>query len=568
MIRTRLSDKLAQLARATRADVLNAPTEQVIAQCRLLLCAISSLAIALEPTQPPQYADATALTLFAYLAFSAILVGLTRYRFLSPRTRQVIHFADVVIISVLLCLTDGPTSPFFVFFTFALLAATLRWHWQAVVATAAALSGVLLVSSIVKGTPASAAGNDLNTAIISGTYLIVAGGMLAYVSTFYERSRERFAKLAPGPVLSTDEASNPSIRQLLAHSAIVLEAPRILAVWEEAEEPYVNLASWRGGIYEETRYPAGTFGDLVNPALARVAFLTGEASSEFALLSAGPMRIKKEPIIDPDLTKKFSICGVATAPFVGVICTGRVFILDRESWSDDHLLLTEIIAARTGIELDRQAVQRQNEEAIASQERMRLARDLHDGVLQGLTAAALQLKLTEQASDQERGSRLDLIRQLLTKEQRRIREFVDQTFPKRGAEKVATLDRDLRHQLEETGQYWNCTTSLSVSPPDVQIPQALAVQLSLMLSEAVANAVRHGGASNVDVAMTKADGHLIVNVRDNGKGFNSQPIQDAPQEQEPIVASSLHERVCALGGSLTVSSNPTGAELAIRLPVS
>jgi signal transduction histidine kinase len=131
------------------------------------------------------------------------------------------------------------------------------------------------------------------------------------------------------------------------------------------------------------------------------------------------------------------------------------------------------------------------------------------------------------------------------------------------------LGRDLRHQLEETAQYWNCTTSLSVAPPDVQVPQALAGQLSLMLSEAVANAVRHGGASNVDVVMAKAEGHLVINVRDNGKGFNGQRTEDAPEE--PVTAgigvTSLRERVCALGGSLTVSSYPTGAELAIRFRV-
>jgi signal transduction histidine kinase len=564
----RLSEKLAHLARTTRAEMLNAPTEQVIAQCRLLLCALSSLAVALEPTQPAQYAAATALTLFAYLAFSAVLVGLTRYRFLSPKTRQAIHFADVVIISVLLCLTDGPTSPFFVFFTFALLAATLRWHWQAVVATAAVLAGVLLVASVNKVAPSSAAANDLNIAIISGAYLIVAGGMLAYVSTFYERSRERFAKLAHWPTLRAGDASRPPIQQLLAHSAIALEAPRILAIWEETEEPYVNLACWREGTYEETRHAAGTFGDLVDPALADVAFLTGDADSELVLLPTGPMRIK-ESVIDPHLTAEFSIRGVANAPFVGAICTGRVFILDRDSWSEDHLLLTEIIAARTGIELDRQAVQRQNEEAIASRERMRLTRDLHDGVLQSLTAAALQLNLTEQALDQERGSRLNLVKRLLAKEQRRIREFVDEIFPKRGAEKLAMLGRDLRIQLEETARYWNCTASLSVAPPDVQVPQALAGQLSLMLSEAVANAVRHGGASNVEVVMAKAEGQLVINVRDNGKGFNGQRTEEAPQE--PVVAdigvTSLRERVCALGGSLSVSSYPTGAELAIRFPV-
>src|SRR5437016_2796544 len=251
MVRMRLSDKLAHLARTTRADMLNAPTEQVIAQCRLLLCALSSLAIALEPTQPTQYAEATALTLFVYLAVSALLVGLTRYRFLSPRTRQAIHFADVVIISVLLCLTDGPTSPFYIFFTFALLAATLRWQWQAVVATAAALAGVLLVAGVSKATPAGAPGNYLDTVIIGGAYLIVAGGMLAYVSAFYERSRARFAMLAQWSVRKEGEASSPSILELLAHAAIVLEVPRILAIWEEAEEPFIHLAFWKQGRGQE-----------------------------------------------------------------------------------------------------------------------------------------------------------------------------------------------------------------------------------------------------------------------------------------------------------------------------
>src|SRR5437763_6754531 len=126
-----LSEKLAYLARITHADMFNAPTEGVIAQGRLFLCALSILAIALEPPQPAQYAEATTLTLLAYLAFSAILVGLTRYRFLSSRTRQAIHFADLVIISVLLSLTGGLRSPFLVLFTFALLAATLSWPRQA-----------------------------------------------------------------------------------------------------------------------------------------------------------------------------------------------------------------------------------------------------------------------------------------------------------------------------------------------------------------------------------------------------------------------------------------------------
>ena len=106
-----------------------------------MLCGLSLLTVSLDPTQPSQDATGAVFTLTLYLALAAILVALTRYRFLSPRLCGAIHVADIAIISVLLFLTDGPTSPFFVFFTFVLLAATLRWQWQAVIATAAAPYG-------------------------------------------------------------------------------------------------------------------------------------------------------------------------------------------------------------------------------------------------------------------------------------------------------------------------------------------------------------------------------------------------------------------------------------------
>jgi signal transduction histidine kinase len=186
-----------------------------------------------------------------------------------------------------------------------------------------------------------------------------------------------------------------------------------------------------------------------------------------------------------------------------------------------------------------------------------------------LTAAALQLNLADQAPDKDRKSRLDLVKRLLASEQRRIREFVDKVYAKPVVEKYSTLGSDLEQQLEETAQYWNCKTSLSVVPPDTSVSNALANELALLLAEAVANAVRHGGASNIDVKIEKGKGSLVINVRDNGKGFNSEPIEET--RRELVVAgtgaASVRERVCALGGSLTVSSSPTGAELAIRLPV-
>src|SRR5262249_53248735 len=159
MARPRLSEKLVYLERLTSADIFNAPAERVIAQGRLLLCALATLAVQVAPTQPTQYAAVAEFILWVYFAFAAILVALTRYRFLTPTMRGLIHVVDVVMISELLFFTDGPSSPFFVFFTFALLAAMLRWQWQVVIATAAALMGVLFIVRITG--VAIAANNDL-----------------------------------------------------------------------------------------------------------------------------------------------------------------------------------------------------------------------------------------------------------------------------------------------------------------------------------------------------------------------------------------------------------------------
>jgi signal transduction histidine kinase len=160
--------------------------------------------------------------------------------------------------------------------------------------------------------------------------------------------------------------------------------------------------------------------------------------------------------------------------------------------------------------------------------------------------------------------------QLLTKEQRRIREFVEGIAPKPMSKNDVMLGRDLQQLLFETAQHWDCATSLSVAPEDTKVSRSLGVQLSLMLAEAVANAVRHGGASNIDVAIEKDQDHLVVNVRDNGRGFGGPAVRYDHQE---LVASdfgpvSLRDRVGELGGSLAVSNSPMGAELEIRVPVS
>jgi len=528
------------------------------------------LALNLDPTPPTGYAVIIYITLIVYCLFAGLLIAWTGWRIPTFVESQFIHTADIAFMSIFMFLIEGPTSPIFASFTFVLLAATLRWDWKGVLITVAILALLLLIASIVEVIDQTIGSDnyDLNEQIIHGVYLIAAGGMLAFVSALREHNRGRLARLAGWPAHPTPKVNLPILATALAQASTILEAPRVLVLWEEAEEPYVNVALWQSGTFRQDRRIAGTYGALVHRDLASSAFLTQNAERDFLLGRNGPARLRG--LFDDELREDFSIRSVATAPFAGTICSGRVFILDRSSWNDADLLLSEIIASRTGIELDRQILQLQSEEAVAIRERIRLTRDLHDGVLQSLTAASLQLKLSNAAPSQEVYSRLEVVMKLLTKEQRRIREFVEGTSQKEISKGDVMLGRDLRQLLSETAQHWDCATSLSVAPADMKVSRALRVHLSLMLAEAVANAVRHGGASNIDVAIEKDQNHLVVNVRDNGRGFGGPFVR---YDHKELVASgfgpvSLRERVGELGGSLAISNSPMGAELEIRVPVS
>jgi len=567
----RLWSRISAGTKITQADVFDAPGEWVIAQGRLFLCGLSLLAILLEPPQPPHFASATYILLISYSAYALGLVAATHWRLPDLSAQRGIHAADVVATSLLLFLTEGPTSPFYAFFTFILLAATLRWSWQGVFRTLAILLLALAVSSVAQsGRPPAppSTTDEFDRTLIRMAYLAVIAGMLAYVSAYRERSRERLAKLAEWPTYVMRDKDVPAFASTLAHAADVLGAPRVLAIWEEAEEPFTNIASWTQGSYQQTAEPARAVPDLVPPVLMRSAFATDDAASDLILLPTGHTNAR-EPLVDPDVLRRFHIVSMATAPFAGSICRGRVFALDRTGWTSDHLLSMEIVASRMAVELDREVLHAQAEDAAAMRERIQLARDLHDGVLQSLAAAGLQLKLSAASLDDESRSRLDTVKRLLTNEQRRIREYVQAMRPKPEVQGQVVLSQDLGRLLTETARSWDCALSFVVEPDDAKVSTRLATQLSLMLPEAIANAVRHGQASQLGVVVRQANDGLTIVVHDNGSGFGNAAATDrhSGQSASDVKPASLSERVGELGGSLEVLSSSTGAELRIRLPI-
>src|SRR5215203_809697 len=198
---------------------------------------------------------------------------------------------------------------------------------------------------------------------------------------------------------------------------------------------------------------------------------------------------------------------------------------------------------------------------IRQAERRRIARDLHDIVLQDLSGALQALRLTHL---QAKGSGLGLdleeelealgraasglrsaIYDLRHEEERPFVESVESLVR---LNRQATAEREIRLVVEEGFP--------------VGLPGKESVELLRVLQEALTNARRHSEARNVEVGLRTDDEAILIEVADDGRGF------DSGSARAGIGLSAMQERVEALGGKIEVRSRPgEGTKVMVRVLV-
>jgi signal transduction histidine kinase len=550
--------------------------ERIIGLGRVALALFALFAIWLDPSQPAYFAQHTYVLLILFVVY-AMIAALVSWRTDSPIARWglVTHLSDLAIFALLMYLTEGPTSPFFVFFTFSLLAAHLRWQWRGTVWTAYAVLVVLVAFGILAGKTLSGPGFELNRFIILGIYLTVAAIMLAYVGAYQEAIRKELWQLATGPpgLLHAGEAP---IRDVVEYAAGVFGAPRVVMAWSEGEEPWLNLATWSARGLEESRESPAAYDPLVAERLADGGFLCWDAGDEHATVVYGEAgdfwRCHGVPL-HPGFRARFQIKSVLSLRLASQSVDGWLFVLDKPDLTTDHLLVAEVVAGQVAARMDQYDLVRTLQEAAANDERMRVARDLHDGVLQSLTATALQLKTTSQLLKREpraAARHLQEMQSALAERQRELRAFIQQLKP--GLVPVKTPDFGLADQLrvlaDRLSDSWGLKVDWSVDPPGVRVSGALAQQIAWMIGEGAANAKRHGRSSGIDIKVQARDGWVTIAIGDDGRGFPFHGYYD----HDALVRgdhgpATLRDRIASLGGRLAIDSRAGGARLDISLPL-
>lgn len=208
-------------------------------------------------------------------------------------------------------------------------------------------------------------------------------------------------------------------------------------------------------------------------------------------------------------------------------------------------------------------------EAVCEVVRREIASDLHDTVLQPLTALVAQLEcLQRQQFDQARlsaalASCLSLSREAISSI--RLAVMGGQRIHPHALKGLSRAIREhIRPQLQETG----LAVRLDVAQWPGDVPAEITSALYLAVREAVINAWKHAHASEVWVRLDCHSAVLRVRVRDDGRGYGG--LVDTPDSayRRGWGLTGMEQRLRALGGELVVMSAPgAGVVLAVRVPL-
>ncbi|NJD60341.1 MAG: hypothetical protein C3F13_10845 [Anaerolineales bacterium] len=232
------------------------------------------------------------------------------------------------------------------------------------------------------------------------------------------------------------------------------------------------------------------------------------------------------------------------------------FIVDT---SEDEI--TQLALRLNNMAKQLQELMRRRQEMAVSEERNRLARDLHDSAKQQALAASFQLgtALTLFESDpqdakkhlEEADALVDAVRKELTN---LVHELRPQALDKQDFQEI------LREYTFDWSQRSNIEAIINIEGSD-NISLENREALFRITQEALANIVRHSSASRAELLLKMESNMVTMIIQDNGKGF------DVNAPHSGLGLSSMRERSEVLGGSFSVKSGlDQGTEIVVTLP--
>jgi len=249
---------------------------------------------------------------------------------------------------------------------------------------------------------------------------------------------------------------------------------------------------------------------------------------------------------------------------------GDVYLTDKqgaEAFDEEDERVLLVLAAQAAVavenarlidEAERNARELRRLEVL--EDRERIAKELHDGVIQSLFAVGMSLQgLATRSADPETQERLDLAVEDVDRAIRDLRNYIFGLRP--GILADRQLDQAIRDLATEFGERSGVITVVEIDGDVAAALASLAGDVVQLVREALSNVERHGAATTCRVTLRGTDDGVLLEVDDDGRGF------DVDLATWGMGIENLRDRVEALGGAFRIDSTPgEGTTVRVMLP--
>ena len=554
-------------------QLISARSSRVVAFARAFLALFLMLSVTVGSLRYAEAQHVAQIVLAFYCIYSLLIaaavrtVQLRRHLFSAALALSVI---DVIALGGLMYLTQGgqqsQSAPFFTPMIFLIVSGTVNWGSRGAIGSGMLVLLLFLPTGLQSGV------FDPNRKYLLQLYLMRIGYigtitvMLAAFASNLERLINELTRLSRVP--SRGGFGELPLAESLGYAMDVFAAKRGLIVWQDPEEPRLTLVRKDFGAFHGSSLPNVDQGPLVASELINAPFLY-DRRRKAVLYRAGTklLDFTGEPL-QPILAGMADYARVLVIPIDAGSARGLVMILDPADPVNEDLAVAAMAAGQLSLTIEAWQLHSELRTAAASEERIRLARDLHDGVLQFLAGARLQLDLISRTSlDEAARERVAGLIEAIGEEQRSLRGVIN-AMRKAPEIAVARLSSSLDHLTSHLSRSWDAAISASVEPADLTVSDGVEDNVVRIAREAVANSVRHGGARNVDITVRQNDDRLDIAIGDDGRGFAFQGrMANGELASYAGRPRSLHDRIIGMGGTMTVTSSKSGASIEICVPL-
>ncbi len=262
----------------------------------------------------------------------------------------------------------------------------------------------------------------------------------------------------------------------------------------------------------------------------------------------------------PDHPEMHSFLGVPVS--VGGRVFGNIYLTEKDGgFTQDDEAVVESLAVIAGAAISTARLQRRLRRLAIIEDRERIARDLHDAIIQDLFAVGLTIQAQIRlVNDPEVAAALESTVQRLDDAISELRRFIFDLRPPVWAGR--NLAREVTEVVETIAEAHEADVVTSFKGPIESIPPSMVEDALQAVKESLSNALRHAGPQRIEVGVRVDPDSLVVIVTDDGSGFEPGSVTYG------MGIENLRTRAANAGGEATITSRPgKGTTVRVVFPI-